>query len=54
MNPQEFSVVFARVKSDLFRLVEAAEDKPDICGSLPIEDFMLFSNLCKELQYWGG
>lgn len=53
MNPVDFRETFDSVINDLRLLSDAIDDDGiEVAGVLSINEYMLFTNLCKELNFW--
>lgn len=57
MTEAEFRITFDSVVSGLRSLSEAVDkriDVADVAGVLNLNEYMLFTNLCKELEFWSA
>ena len=52
MTESEFRTTFDSVISGIRRLSDAVDDRIDVAGVLSLNEYMLFTNLCKELDFW--
>ena len=53
MNPAEFNSLFQTVKSNLKRLVDAADSDTSLLGVLSVDEYMFFVSLAKEQMWYG-
>lgn len=52
MNEADFRKTFDSVISDIRSLSDAVDDRIDVAGVLSLNEYMLFTNLVKELDFW--
>ena len=52
MSEADFRKTYDSVISDLQILSSAVDDGVEVAGVLSINEYMLFTNLCKELNFW--
>lgn len=52
MNEADFRNTFYSVISDIRLLSDAVDDRIDVVGVLSLNEYMLFTNLVKELDFW--
>lgn len=52
MSEVEFRNTFDSVVSGLRSLSDSVDDRIDVAGVLNLNEYMLFTNLCKELEFW--
>ena len=54
MSDIEFRNTFDSVVSGLRMLCAAVDKSIDVSGVLSLNEYMLFTNLCKELEFWAS
>lgn len=52
MSEIEFRNAFDSVITGLRSLADAVDKRVDVAGVLSLNEYMLFTNLCKELEFW--
>ena len=52
MTESEFRITFDSIVSGLRSLSDAVDKRIDVAGVLNLNEYMLFTNLCKELEFW--
>ena len=52
MNEADFRKTYDSVISDLQILSSAVDDGVEVAGVLSLNEYMLFTNLVKELNFW--
>lgn len=52
MNEVDFRKTYDSVINDIRLLSDAVDDEIDVAGVLSLNEYMLFTNLVKELDFW--
>lgn len=52
MNEVDFRKTYDSVINDIRLLSDAVDDRIDVAGVLSLNEYMLFTNLVKELDFW--
>lgn len=52
MNDVDFRKTFDSVINDIRLLSDAVDDSVDVAGVLSLNEYMLFTSLVKELNFW--
>ena len=52
MSEADFRKTFDSVINNIRLLSDAVDDRIDVAGVLSLNEYMLFTNLCKELNFW--
>ena len=52
MNEADFRKTFDSVINDIRLLSDAVDDRIDVAGVLSLNEYMLFTSLVKELNFW--
>ena len=52
MNEADFRKTFDSVVNDIRLLSDAIDDGIEVAGVLSLNEYMLFTNLVKELNFW--
>lgn len=52
MSEADFRETYDSVISDIRSLSDAVDDRIDVAGVLSLNEYMLFTNLVKELDFW--
>ena len=52
MSESDFRKTFDSVINDIRLLSDAVDDRIDVAGVLSLDEYMLFTSLVKELNFW--
>lgn len=52
MNESDFRMTYDSVISGIRSLSHAVDDRIEVAGVLSLNEYMLFTNLVKELDFW--
>lgn len=52
MSEVEFRTTYDSVINDIRSLSDAVDDRIDVAAVLSLNEYMLFTNLVKELDFW--